>query len=130
MAPSIHPMMCRLVSIGGIFLPLAMSPPFTIGFYHGCGKPELQEFFEPFINELITLKKSMDTCIKVDLRCIIGDAPMRGWMKCKYNINSLLFKKNSFYIYNIWQQVYDSIYIIVHINVYFEMTFSIQYNLI
>lgn len=83
MAPTIHPMMCRIVSIGGIKLPLEMSPPFTIGFYHGCGKPELKEFFKPLIEELISLKTSPDSCIKVDLRCIIGDAPIRQWMKCK-----------------------------------------------
>lgn len=59
--------------------------PFIVAIYYGSRKPEISHFLSDFCNEL---KKIMDEGIqvnemklKVELRCIIADAPAKSYLK-------------------------------------------------
>lgn len=67
--------------------------PFIIGLYYSLTtKPlSVNEFLEPFVQELIVLKTTgfifNNVIYKVQLKCIVADAPARNFIKCTAAFN-------------------------------------------
>lgn len=73
-------------------VPIRRSKPFIVGFCHGEVGPAMADYMEPFLQDLFNLHpcappiladgSSRVVCVRV--RCIIGDAKERSWMKGTY----------------------------------------------
>lgn len=60
-------------------------PPLVIAMYHGTTKPPVNEFLQPFVDELLILLKDgiliRNHVINVKIRCFICDTPARCFVK-------------------------------------------------
>jgi hypothetical protein len=72
-------------SFSALAIPIRISKPFIVGVYYGNGKPDLNEYFDEIMQELMRLSPVTATnedsrkCM-VELRIVLGDCPMRAWM--------------------------------------------------
>jgi hypothetical protein len=66
-----------------LIIPIKLAKPFIIGVYYGNGKPDLHDYFQDVMDELLRLSPAAeiqsDKCM-VELRMVLGDCPMRAWM--------------------------------------------------
>lgn len=85
---SCTPIMGRVVSVDGYFIPCNRSKPFVIAIYHGEGKADLEPFLSDLCKELKFLHP--DTKIRdydykrrltIKVRAIIADAPERSRLR-------------------------------------------------
>ena len=69
-------------------VPLSAGGPFIISVFHGSTKPDIESFFQPFLDEIVKLSPYRDDYdpdhpppFVVTISCIICDSPMRSWMQ-------------------------------------------------
>lgn len=62
--------------------------PFFVRVWLGDGKPPLEEYLRPFVNEILTLLENGLTCPKngkqysIEVYMFVADAPARAYLKC------------------------------------------------
>jgi len=89
--PKVTPILGRIVSINGIWIPMRDSKPFVIAIAHGVKSPPQDEFLEQFFDELERLEPAgsnrtsqngeRPSLINLKLRCFICDTPERSHLK-------------------------------------------------
>lgn len=72
----------------GLTIPVRLAKPFIIGVFYGTGKPDIDAYFDATLDELINFSplnrcRRTDSPFVVELRLMLGDAPMRAWMTGK-----------------------------------------------